>query len=50
MAEPEPLGWERLCREAVEEYTAPGTHHTLVQEPHAAHLPALIETALTPRP
>ena len=43
-------GWEALCREAVEEYTAPGTHHTLVQEPCVAHLAALIEDALTPRP
>ena len=40
MAEPEPLGWERLCREAVEEHTAPGTHHTLVGEPPAPTLGA----------
>ncbi|HEV2735239.1 MAG TPA: alpha/beta fold hydrolase, partial [Longimicrobiaceae bacterium] len=39
-------GWERVARGGVEVRTVPGTHHTMLREPHAAALAREVERAL----
>ncbi len=45
-AEAESAGWERLARGGVEVRVVPGSHFTMVREPHAASLAREVERAL----
>ncbi|HEX8272558.1 MAG TPA: amino acid adenylation domain-containing protein [Longimicrobiaceae bacterium] len=42
-ADAESAGWERVARGGVEIHAVPGSHFTLVREPHAAALAAVLE-------
>ncbi len=42
-AEPESAGWERIARGGVELHVVPGSHFTMVREPHAAALAGLLD-------
>ncbi|HEX8272563.1 MAG TPA: amino acid adenylation domain-containing protein [Longimicrobiaceae bacterium] len=48
-AETESAGWERIARGGVELHAVPGSHFTLVREPHAASLAAVLGRGLDGR-